>query len=745
MEGDSKLNEIKSYCGSVGVLIDRTLPSDGPIATVWLIDEDKVATCGHVVLPYAEHLQALRVVFPSAGQERGVSRAYFHPKFQRRTATHAMQEFGGELSMLALQKHNAVVLSLTDTLPDLSNDRVIEVNRKLTLPAPKREQLMGGSLSEIDLSLVIQTVNNARKAGVLIIADERNRPIARIACDDGRMVYAQFESLVNENALYQIFSMHLEGSFYLLASEDVQWQPTLRIMRPSEALLIESHRRMDELPKLIELLGGAHGLWKKRDDNLRQDVLPQDVQEVVNRVWPLLDGNTPASQLWRLSALDDYMVYQTLVELKRTGHLMEVQPEPVSRNEKMRPIPVASQLPLAPMDVLTSLTVDDVTARSFTRTGSLLGTLRAQDPWHLVHNLPLVPEACGSPIFKEGLVIGMHCGTLPPDARAMESGGLQQMLWVDSVVQCLSEGGEAALAKKLTQTGINLAPPRPPEAAKADPGCREVARVDCPKCGSVSLESARFCKTCGQRLIRDVSTTAPRAKKKKPVSPMPILAAVGLLGVMAAGVIAAAKALPGPVILPDEYVTAPESPWLHLVIKKATTDGSGMFKEVPRNANMNEGDVVYLKVTLNEPSYVYVFALPSSANHASLVYPFDPESDKLRLGSDFFTCPRNTEEYSQDENKEVEAYTVGSPAGTDTFLAVASHTPGFLLKDPKLVEPVFRRAKMFLDQHENLSSVEVDATALGDNVFANQSLGISTPGVTQRKSVFITRLKLIHR
>lgn len=743
MKAEGKTLDMKAFAGSIGVIVDRSSSNNRRLASAWVIAEDKVATCAHAVAPFADQLAGLKVFFPAAGVEMGVTKAMFHPKFQRRSLSQVDQDFTSDVSKLALEKHNAVVLSLGTSLPELSNAAIIDLNRRLTRPAPQREQAMGGSLHEIDLSLVVQTINNARKAGVLVIADERNNPIAQIYCEDGRVFFAQHEHLIGEMAFYQIFAGALEGSFYFMSFEESEWRPPSKILRPTEAMLLESHRRVDELGSLKQLLGGMEGLWRRRGETPPVEGLPPEAAQAVSRVWPLLDGATPASQLFRLCGLDDYLVFNVLVELKRNGHIEEISEERSVRNARLKPIPVASQLPLSPYDELTNLSIDSYSGRMLIRSGSLLGTLRAQDPWHLVHNMPLLSESAGSPLLKDGLVVGMHCGRLPSSPDAEDAAALQQMLWVDSVMQCLAQGGEEALAKKLTQTGIELAPLPPPNARTYDPGCREVARVNCPRCGSSSLESARFCKSCGQSLIQDLSS---RAKKPNLSS---VLAAATTMLVLAAGFVGAAFSMPQPHIIEPDFVTVPQTPWLSLVAKAATvpqTPGErGTFRELPAEAKVKNGDIVYLKVNLNDPCYVYLFALPTSSGAAQLLYPTKPEEDTLRHSTDFFTFPPKAEEFMERANEEATAFVIANPPGVDTFIAVASHSPSVILQKPELVDRVFKRAKLFLDQHDNLKNIEVDATALGDDVFSDAGIGLTAPGQDERKPVFLTRLKLIHR
>ncbi|HEY9787146.1 MAG TPA: DUF4388 domain-containing protein [Candidatus Obscuribacterales bacterium] len=755
MEGTAVATDIRCFAGSVGLLIDRTSHREQVLSTVWLLDDNKAATCAHSMLLFTEFLGALKVRFPATGEERGIVSAHFHPKFRRRTTTQmAQQALIDSTPMLPLQKHNAVVLALSHSLPNLPTEVVIEVNRRVTPPAPPRDHGMGGSLSEIDLALVIQTITNARKEGLLILSDERNRTIARIFCQEGKVVHAQLESLINEMALYQIVSMKLDGSFYFCSTPDSNMQGVTAIARPAESLLLEAHRRMDELAKLKERLGGrlgdGDGLWARTDPHIKLNMLAPEVQEAAKALWPLLDGAIPASQLWRIARLDDYAVFSALVELLRTGQIEDRSHESIKFTMKTAALPVGAQTPLSPWDSISSLVVDP-SGRPLIKTGSLLGSLRAQDPNHLVHNLALLPESAGSPLFKNGLVIGMHCGGLPPDpgAGAADNSNLQQMLWIDSILQCLTEGSDVELARKLSKTGLEI--PKPGESKRPDPGCREVARINCPKCGASSLESARFCKTCGQKLIQEIQYQPKRSEGQARASGgsswKAALASFAVLITLLGAAVGALMCLPAsPNIVPVEYVSVPETPWIKVVAmlaKKPTAEERGGFAELPKSAEAEHGDIMYLKVNPEESGYVYILWKETSSPTAKMLYPITDKDDNAQLGGEEFTCPRVIGEQLADKNVEVNVFALGPPAGVDTCIAISSPTGSTLqsqstlkketnVRESPAINSVYEKADAFLSNWP-FEGVLVDAKMLGEGIFKDPD-----------KRVYLTRLKIAH-
>ncbi len=128
-----------------------------------------------------------------------------------------------------------------------------------------------------------------------------------------------------------------------------------------------------------------------------------------------------------------------------------------------------------------------------------------------------------------------------------------------SLCSALIQGGEATLARKLSQSAIDipqecsLAPLHPRQAVL------EVARVNCSKCGASHLESSRFCKTCGQKLISEIEYKPRKAAFVNSTLIMVLL----MLALGAGGVMVLARA-PQPEIISTEYVMKPELPWVKL-------------------------------------------------------------------------------------------------------------------------------------------------------------------------------------
>ena len=723
--------DLAKMAGSIGLLVDRSGEEDEVLGSVWLIDANKVATCAHLITLYGDKLQALKVFFPAVGQSHGISQALFHPKFNRKYANKlASDGLWDSLSNMHLQNYNAVVLTLTPQLTTLDDQEKKLVNQSLTISPPQIEQGLGGNLGEIDFFLVIQTITNARKEGLIIISDTRNRPVARLFCQNGRITHAIYRNLVNELAVYQIVQRRLKGNFFFQAKSEPDWPTERAIARPPEMMLLEAHRRMDEMEKFTASLGGHDAVFCRAVPWMNDGILPAEVAETARNLWPCLDGTIPIASLWQVVNVDDYAVYHALIELFKTRQIeniddtTEFQASKESlKQSKVEPLALVSQVALVPGDEIENLSVDSRRGHPRIKKGTLLGSLLSDDPYHLLHNLSLLPESCGTPMFKDGVVIGMHCGPLPPAPELDENeGAMQQMLWSECLVECLKDGGEVELAKRLSSTGQEIAKKMTLAGTSAikrpdHTGCREVARVGCSKCGKTSLDSARFCKSCGQRLIQDVQYRPPRKIFSQAPLVVVTLLFVGVLAAMFFGMLPAK-----PQFIHPQLSYLPDVPWV-----KVSTFGvnklaheAPQWRPVPDGAPLNNNVQVYFDMKVNESCYLYVLSdLPTSTDDskASLKYPESNSAEQLLKSGARFTVPKETIKKGMSNGKAA-FFLNGLVSGpNDTTILIASRKPLPLPGNQENLNTFFANANRILSLDRFAEGIEVPSSKVAPNLF----------------------------
>ncbi|MBS1999570.1 MAG: DUF4388 domain-containing protein [Cyanobacteria bacterium SZAS LIN-2] len=747
--------ELSKHANSLGLIFDQGDMSGEPLGSAWLVDPNTVVCCAHTIVLYKAHLAALKIRFPISGKEFAVRSVTFHPKLDMKhlqeTARRALVE---PQIALALEKYNVAVLKIAPGVQPLNPEENKELNNIFRAGNAGHESGLGGSLVEIELALVLQTITNARKEGTVTLVDNRGRVSGRMFCKQGRVSHAYYRNLVNEMAVNQIVEHKVAGSFYFTSEEEPDWTSVAEINRPTDSLLIEAHRRLDELDKLAGIVGGPSSLFERLTPDPRLDVLPADCREFAKLVWPLLDGGTPLGFMWELCGIDDYTVYMTLQELIKTRQISYFE-APFVKAAPPIPITLGVEKALAVGDEISALWVDDPSMAPLVRTGKILGSLTEFDPAHVIHTVGLPNSASGAPVVKDDVVIGMHCGALPPDSGVGPTAGFHQMIWVESIVECLNQAGEKELVKKLTMSGeddqtvpnlkaaleganTGTMQPKPKPAA----GVREVARIQCPKCGRSTLEVTNFCKGCGGRLLKDQTPGAK--KKKKPVvhTPAPAPAAVrgpSLVMALVMAVVGVAGGLGALALMPQPHVvricpvTIPSTRWVESKVERFDISKM-LWRDTAANEIFVDNTPLCLDVAVNKPGYVYCFYRGTSGGTA-LLYPHkltddekkemtdlklpipskDPPDDLLQMGDKFSIGSG----FRKDKNDvKFQGFSFDEKVGSEKIIFIASSAKLNFLDKPDQYAKFVDTVLELLERNNSPSGLQTTVGDLGKNYFS---------------------------
>jgi hypothetical protein len=745
-------SELSKHSNSLGLIFDQGDQEVYPLGSAWLVDPNTVVTCAHNVVLYKDHLAALKVRFPISGKEFAVRSVTFHAKLDlKHLIATAKRALGEPLVALALEKHNVAILKIAPGVQPVNPVENKSLNEIFKADKGETESGLGGSLAEIELALVLQTITNARKEGTVTIVDERGRVSGRLFCQQGRVSHAYYKNLVNEMAVNQIVERKLTGGFYFTSEAEPDWTTVAEINRPTDSLLIEAHRRLDELDKLAGIVGGPSSLFERLTPDPRLDVLPVDCREFAKLIWPLLDGGTPLGFMWELCGIDDYSVYMTLQELIKTRQISYFE-APFVKAGPAIPIQLGTEKVLAVGDEISALWVDDPSMAPLVRTGKILGSLTEFDPAHVIHTIGLPSSASGAPIIKEEVVIGMHCGALPPDSGVGPTEGYHQMVWVESIVECLNQAGEKEIVKRLTLADQEITVPgMQPTTKVKNPGIREVARIQCPKCGRSTLELTNFCKGCGHRLLKDQAPSKDK-KKSRPAPPQPqvIVAAKGppliwafVMALLAfVGGLGALALMPQPHVVKTCTVTIPKLRWVQPALQ-VLDETTSRWTDTSNDQIFMPKQQVVVAVQVNKPGYVYCLYKGVSGETALIFPKIESENESRMIGENLVVGSNGI--LHQDKPMEFKVFEFDEKVGSEKIVLICSTAKLRSLKNPTANTELVNTALGLLERNNSLSGLQTTVEQIGPEYFEAGDAKIGSDGSNYIKDqVYLALVEIKH-
>ena len=175
-----------------------------------------------------------------------------------------------------------------------------------------------GSLSEMSVVDLLQTIDVSRKSGVLTLISTDGQA-GMISFDSGAVINATVEELIGEDAVYR----HLlwrDGTFDLEFRRVSLSERTVH--RTTQALLMEGMRRLDEWSRLSELLPSFDAVLEVDPEMLRERLrdMPDDQNEMVR----LIDGKKSVGELLRAHGGDHVEALRKVVDLYFEGMVREV-------------------------------------------------------------------------------------------------------------------------------------------------------------------------------------------------------------------------------------------------------------------------------------------------------------------------------------------------------------------------------------------------------------------------------------
>ncbi len=188
-----------------------------------------------------------------------------------------------------------------------------------------------GSLGDMGLVDLLQTIDMSRKSGVLSLRQEVVLPSGAtrerrgtIAFRDGQVIDAELGRLVGDRAIYRILLWN-EGNF------EVDFGPVkneVRIHTPTQGILMEGMRRVDEWGRLCEQVPPLESVLEIVESELQQRLA--ELPDEINGVLRVFDGQRSLGEVIDMVPADDLSTLNTISKLFFEGI---VQPTGRTRSE----------------------------------------------------------------------------------------------------------------------------------------------------------------------------------------------------------------------------------------------------------------------------------------------------------------------------------------------------------------------------------------------------------------------------
>lgn len=189
-----------------------------------------------------------------------------------------------------------------------------------------------GSLSDIGLYDIIQTIELNKKSGILEIKGKVQD--GRIFFKNGQIVQANVGKLRGEYAIYRMLTFN-EGIFKM-SFLDIDVEP--EITKPNSALIMEGMRRLDEYMKFTEQLPP---LTTRLDvDTALLSERLRDIPDNVNSVLRLVDSERSINDIIEMSELDELETLKIISALYFDGIVYDIfAKKPVEKEVKASTLP----------------------------------------------------------------------------------------------------------------------------------------------------------------------------------------------------------------------------------------------------------------------------------------------------------------------------------------------------------------------------------------------------------------------
>ncbi len=489
----------QSYADATGFVVDRTATPPKVLGQAFLVSKSRAVTCASVVFNYELAPWALEVNFPHPDILLGCKSIALHNDFDKRTARSWYLAQTGVYGEQLCQGNDMASLVLDAQLPEMQPEQVAELNRALTLPFQNEGVEASGSLGGTDVLQVISSILQARRDGLLTLFDARNIPVARVQLTQGKIQRVYYRGIVGELAFFEL-AYRKPGNGYAFQSQtDFNWGDVREIVAPTDALMDEAVRRINEIPQMFAYLGGSDARYQQRVETIDANNLNEEVRWLGDRLFLEIDGYLTVDKLSERLFVDTYTVLQCMREFINKGLVSMInRATPFHCGGTLgTPLVSHTDFEVHAWDPVQSFYLDPLSGRPTWMQGNFFGVANALQPKNMLHTIAMPPFTSGALILKDYKLIGVHGGpqVLKP-GQPLPPVKCYQMMWMGALLDMTTKKLRSAEESKGLSAASYMALKASSDAETAVQQPESLQKLICPSCYSTNTQPGA-CFNCG--------------------------------------------------------------------------------------------------------------------------------------------------------------------------------------------------------------------------------------------------------
>ncbi|MBX9667063.1 MAG: hypothetical protein K2X93_05555 [Candidatus Obscuribacterales bacterium] len=509
---------------AIGVVLDKTVDPPKVLGQAFIVSKSRMVTNASGVFSYTEAPWALTVHFPFPDVKLAVKAVNLHNDFDKVAARglYLAQQGSPVESPFHTFANDIAVLIIDPQPPEVPQDRIAELNRALSLPFSGEGVEASGNLRGTEFVNIIETALQAGREGLLTLFDSRNIPVAQISLARGTIAKVFFQQVMSsEMAFCELVYRQPAAGFAFKPGVDINWGDVPDVQTPADRLTWEAMRRTNEIPKLLQQLGGLEARYQQVVQTFDPEAASEEIRWMVAPLWQGLDGYVSLDKLPKRVGVDTYTILVAIRELVNRGVASQIN--------RISPFPCTGQLgtPLVshtdfevhPWDPLQAFYLDPLSGKPTWLEGNFFGVANSLQPKNMLHTIALAPDTRGALILKDYKLIGLHTGAqeLKPGQPAPPV-KCYQFMWMGALLDLsmrkVKSPGEAddEGVGTLRSSLDALAEEGAPNAASSG------TRIQCPTCFAINSDYGN-CATCGTMIEAPPEEPEPSNKimASKPV------------------------------------------------------------------------------------------------------------------------------------------------------------------------------------------------------------------------------------